>query len=367
MLIDTAHRVGVALPDVGEVTAGRLRVVLDPGLEPANPVDAWGTGRESETVFVEALLALSDDPAIGALAFSVDLTTEEKPDDSYSTAALEVAGRAGKPVVVLGNLSTTIDPVQASRLRAGGVPVLEGTETGLRAIGHLLDRYRWSQRAPLAARLSSPRRIDEMPGGQGAALTLLSEYGIPVPAMEEAGDEQGTLEAASHIGYPLVLKTAEVVDHKSDSGGVVVGIPDRDALLAAYERLSSTLGPRVLVSEQVPAAVEVGLGMVTDEQFGSVVIVSAGGTLIELIGDRVALLPPVDTRRAIEALDRLRIRSLLDGFRGLPAADLDALGEVIARFSELALDAFGVIAAIDVNPVIAGPTGSVAVDALMKG
>jgi acyl-CoA synthetase (NDP forming) len=367
MLIDTAHHVGVSLPVVGDATAARLRAVLDPGLEAENPVDAWGTGRESQSVFVESLLALSDDPAIGALAFSVDLTTEERPDDSYSTAALEAAGRTAKPVVVLGNLSTTIDPVQASRLRSGGVPVLEGTETGLRAIGHLLDRHRRSQRAPLSPRLSSPKLIEQVPDGEKAALAMLSEYGITVPSVEEAQNERDLLELASDVGYPVVLKTAEAVDHKSDSGGVVVGIPGRGALVEAYRRLAAELGPRVLVSALVPSGVELGLGLVTDEQFGPVVIVSAGGTLIEVLDDRVALLPPVDTSRAIEALDRLRIRPLLDGFRGLPAADLGALGEAIARFSELALDAVGVIAAIDVNPVIAGPTGAVAVDALMKG
>ena len=89
----------------------------------------------------------------------------------------------------------------------------------------------------------------------------------------------------------------------------------------------------------VPAGVEVGLGMITDPQFGPVVILSAGGTLIEVIGDRVALMPPVDVPRARAALDRLSMRPLFDGVRGQPAVNLDALAEVVARFSELALDA----------------------------
>jgi hypothetical protein len=122
----------------------------------------------------------------------------------------------------------------------------------------------------------------------------------------------------------------------------------------------------VLVSEQVPSGVELGVGMVKDEQFGPVVLLSAGGTLIEVLEDKVALLPPIDMSRGLEAVDRLRARPLLDGFRGGPAADLGSLAEVIARFSELAVDAAGVIGAIDVNPVIVGPTGAIAVDALMK-
>jgi acyl-CoA synthetase (NDP forming) len=111
--------------------------------------------------------------------------------------------------------------------------------------------------------------------------------------------------------------------------------------------------------------VEVGLGMITDDQFGPVILISAGGTLIEMLSDRVALLPRVDSTRALRALERLQIRPLLDGARGAIPVDIDALAEVIVRFSELVVDGADFIDAIDVNPVIAGRTGSVAVDALI--
>jgi acyl-CoA synthetase (NDP forming) len=111
--------------------------------------------------------------------------------------------------------------------------------------------------------------------------------------------------------------------------------------------------------------VEIGLGMFDDEQFGPVMTISAGGRLIETMTDRVPVLPPVDKEGAVRALDRLRIRPLLDGVRGRPPADIDALAEVIARFSELAADGAGQIRAMDVNPVMAGPAGAVAVDALI--
>ena len=156
LLIDTADRVGVALPPLGEGATTRLSQVLDPGLEPGNPVDAWGTGRDAEDVFVECLQAVADDPVVGAVAFCVDLTAEEKPDYAYSDAAFTVAGRIGKPLMVLSNLTTTVDPAQAGRLRDGGIPVLEGTETGLRAIRHLLDRHTRSIRPAASPRLSRP-------------------------------------------------------------------------------------------------------------------------------------------------------------------------------------------------------------------
>ncbi len=105
MLIDTADRVGVPLPQLGQVSRDRISAVLDPGLEPANPVDAWGTGRDAEDVFEECLAALADDPGIGAVAFCVDLTPEEHEDGAYSHSAIEVARKTTKPVMVLGNLT----------------------------------------------------------------------------------------------------------------------------------------------------------------------------------------------------------------------------------------------------------------------
>jgi acyl-CoA synthetase (NDP forming) len=106
--------------------------------------------------------------------------------------------------------------------------------------------------------------------------------------------------------------------------------------------------------------------MVTDEQFGPVVIVSAGGVLIELLADRIAILPRLDQRRARGVIERLGIAPLLHGHRGSPAADVDSLAGLIARFSELAMDARDTISALDLNPVIVGPDGVVAVDVLVE-
>ena len=366
LLIDTAERVGVGLPHLGELATTRLSQVLDPGLEPVNPVDAWGTGRDAEHVFVECLQAVADDPAVGAVAFCVDLTTEEKPDYAYSDAAFTVARRTGKPLLVLSNLTATVDPAQAGRLRDGGIPVLEGTETGLRAIRHLLDRHTRSLRPNASPRLSIPSIPIPFVAGEAAALQVVSTYGIPVPRFEVVGDEVELAEVARRIGYPIVLKTAEPIDHKTEMGGVLIGIGDEVSLRNGYEDLAARLGPRVIVAERIPEGVEIGLGMIHDEQFGPVVVVSAGGRLIETLVDRVAVLPPIDKGGAVRVLDRLRVRTLLDGARGDPPADVDSLAEVIARFSELAADGAGSIGAIDVNPVIAGPGGAVAVDALIK-
>ncbi len=204
-------------------------------------------------------------------------------------------------------------------------------------------------------------------GSQLGAFEVLAAYGIPIPVLRPVASEAEALAAAADIGYPVVLKTAAAVDHKTESRGVVLGVGDEDALRNAYRDLSEALGPDAVVFESVPPGVEVGMGMVNDPQFGPVVILSAGGTLIEVIADRVAVLPPVDSPRARAALDRLAIRSLFGGVRGGPPLNIDALAEVVTRFSELAVDAAETLAAIDVNPVIVGHQGAIAVDALFKG
>jgi acyl-CoA synthetase (NDP forming) len=269
--------------------------------------------------------------------------------------------------MVLGNLASTIDPVQSGLLRESGVPVLEGTVTGLQAVRHLLDHRRRSQIPDLASRMTAAADPSVGSGGELAALALLATYGIPTPEVALVTSEEAAVDAASEIGYPVVLKTAAAIDHKTEVGGVRVGINDAAGLRNAYRALTARFGPEALVAEKVADGVEVGLGLITDPQFGPVVILSAGGTMIEVIADRVALLPPVDIPRARAALDRLSIRPLFEGVRGRPAVDLEALAEVVARFTELAFDARGRLAAVDVNPVIAGPERSVAVDALMKG
>ena len=360
LLIDTADRVGVPLPDLSPATVDTLKGLLDPGLDAVNPVDAWGTGRDARQVFVGCLDALTSDPAIGVVAFCVDLTAEEDQDEAYGIAAIEAANHTDKPIAVLTNMSTTVDQHQAAMVRAAGIPVLQGTETGLRAVRHLLERGERLLRPGPRPRLTKVEPIDEID-----PLSLMERYGIPSARTLSAADVAGVLDAADTIGYPVVLKTT-AADHKTDVRGVVLEIVDRTRLETAYADIANRLGPGVTVSEQVDRGVEIGLGMVTDSQFGPVVLVSAGGTLIEVMGHRFALLPPVDVVGAKRAIERLAIHRVLQGARGTPPADVEALAEMIARFSELAIDSAGVISSIDLNPVIVGPEGAVAVDVLIK-
>jgi acetate---CoA ligase (ADP-forming) len=379
-LMDLAEELEVPLARISEATRARLVSVLEPGLPAANPLDAWGTGNDADEIFAACARALLEDPGTGALALALDLTTEPTPDTSWTGLAIRTAAATDKPVVVLGNLASAVDRADAARLRAAGVPVLEGTATGLAALRHLLARRDFLAQPPAAAARRArggptsgvrarwrERLADPRPLGEVEALAMVAAWGMPVVAAEEAATLDAAVAAAGRVGWPVALKTAAPgIRHKTVVGGVRLGLAGPEQLAAAYADLTSRLGPRMVVARMAAPGVELALGVVRDPQFGPLVTVAAGGVLVEVLRDRRVLLPPVDARTARDALDRLAVRPLLDGAGpGDRPADLDAVAGAVVALSALAVDLGDRLAAVDVNPLLAGPDGCVAVDALV--
>ncbi len=376
---DLAEDAGVPFAAISETTKARLAEILDPGLTPANPLDVWGTGAGTQALFASSLVALADDPSVAAVGLAVDLIRELDGDESYPLAVLDAAAQTSKPLVVLGNLASAVDADLAARLRRRGIPVLEGMRTGLLALRHLLDHARPAvgpgcgagQAAPAGPGGTRSRRdrgtalLAAGVTGGAALLELLGEYGIATAAAREAGDADGALAAAEAIGYPVVLKTADpAVTHKSDVRGVLVGLRGPAELARAYADLSARLGPRVLVGQSVPAGPELAVGIARDPDLGPLIVVGAGGVLVELLADRAVALPPVDERTARQMVAGLRVARLLTGVRGAPPADLDAVIRAVTGLSEVACELGDELEALDVNPLICGPRGAVAVDVL---
>ena len=368
---DVADELGVPFAAISPATTARLAALLDPGLEATNPLDVWGTGARAEEQLSGSLAALADDPAVQAVALAVNLVHEFDGDESYPLAVTEAARRAAKPVVVLSNVPAAIDPDAAAGLRAAGIPVLEGTRTGLLALKHLLDHAAGADPpdpppVPDLARQQRWTRVITAGEAHGARLEeLLRDYGIAAARTRAADTSAGALAAAAQIGYPVVLKTGEPgIAHKSDAGGVLLGLRDPDALRAAYQDLATRLGRRVLVCETIAPGPELSLGLARDHELGPLLVVGAGGVLVELLADRAVALPPVSAPQARRMLGTLRVSRLLAGVRGQPSAALDAITAAITGLSQLAAELGGVLEALDINPLICGPAGAVAVDAL---
>jgi acetate---CoA ligase (ADP-forming) len=366
---DLAAELGVPFAPVGPATMGRLARAIDPGLKPGNPLDVWGTGRDTEPLFAECLAALAADPEVAAVALAVDLVPEFDGDVAYPNAVLTAASGTAKPVAVLAGLPAGVDPAAAARVRAAGVPVLEGTRSGLAAMRHLLDHAILPDppREPPAPDAEKRRRwaplLSTGPPGSAVLFDLLRDYGIAAVRARAAGTRAEALAAAAEIGYPVVLKT-EGIAHKSDVGGVRLGLAGPDAAGAAYDDLAARLGPRVLVCEMAAPGTELALGLVRDAALGPLLVVGAGGVLIEIFSERAVVLPPVARSSARAVLAGLRLAAVLTGARGQRPADLGAIADAITGLSRLSCDLGDLLDALDINPLICGPSGAVAADVL---
>jgi acyl-CoA synthetase (NDP forming) len=374
-LIDVAAEVGVRFADISESTRSAIAESLEPGLPAVNPLDAWGTGNDSDRIFGECMTALLHDDDTAALALVVDLKHDE-PDASYAPLIKRIAQSTTKPVAVVSNLSSAIDTPTAAEIRAARVPVLEDTATGLAAFRHLFA-YR-DHRAmpellpppspgPQIANRWRPRLADPGPLAATEAFELLGEFGIPTIETRRASSVAQALRAALEIGYPVALKSDKKgLAHKTEAGGVKLGLSSAGAVADAYRDLSLRLGPEVVVQAMAPAGLEMGLGIVNDAQFGPILVVSAGGILIEALGDRATALPPIDEVRARRLVDRLKVRPLLDGVRGSDSFDIDALVGSVLNLSRLATELGNDLSALDINPLIVTPEECVAVDVLLE-
>jgi succinyl-CoA synthetase beta subunit len=199
-----------------------------------------------------------------------------------------------------------------------------------------------------------------------ASLSLLSDFGVPTVPSVIAEDWVELQVATAEMEYPLVLKTAEKgIEHKSDLNGVLLNLADPEALQAAYRDLRSRLGARVIVQRMSGKGIELAFGCVLDPDFGPLVMVSAGGTLIEYFDDRQFALAPFDERKALRMIESLSVAKLLAGVRGAAPKNKPAAAKALSAFSRMCASLSGAILEIDINPVIVTEFGVQALDALV--
>jgi acyl-CoA synthetase (NDP forming) len=378
LLVDIADDLGLALAEFSTETKSRLAEIVEPGVALENPLDAFGAGHRVVETYRSSLQALDADPQTGLNLLAVDLARFSYLSPAYTQAAIEAAADLQNPLIALVNVSAGANEKLMANLRASGIPVLMGTETGLKALRHLaaFSAYKPELLAAPTAAGGPPEeivrqlraRIARAAGALGAyqSIELLSSYGLPASPMAAANSLPGVLESAAEIGYPLALKTAEPgVAHKSDGGGVRLDIKDQPALEAAYGFLREHFGPRVLLQPMVEEGVEMYFGMSRDPQFGAVLFYGLGGIHLELYRDVVAALPDLTTVTARQLLRELKGFPLLCGFRGGSQVDLDQLAGWMVRFAAFVRDTQDLLAEVDINPLIVTASGAQIVDALL--
>ncbi|GIE29726.1 GNAT family N-acetyltransferase [Actinoplanes italicus] len=306
-----------------------------------------------------------------------------------------VCTRANRPADVLSELGRVMDrhpDLCAAAVVTGatglphrigerGMPVYELPEQAVRALAHAAAYAAWRQR-PLGGWADLPgidrarahtlveQALATGPGWQDYATTsdILAAYGIGIVPAEVALDAGAAVSAAARIGGPVVLKSADPqLVHKSDTGGVRIGLADGAAVAGAFETVASAgrPGSGVLVQPQVGGTVELVAGLVHDPLFGSVVLLGLGGVRTDLLADRTLQLVPMTDLDAGRMWRSLRCAALLTGYRGTAPADTAALEDLLLRLGRLA-EENPEIAELDLNPVFAGPDGIHAVDAKLR-
>jgi acyl-CoA synthetase (NDP forming) len=270
----------------------------------------------------------------------------------------DAAAATGRPLLV-----QTMHPetAAAAALRSRGVPVYPTIE---RAVDVLARLAGGAEREPRGVPALPEAAVPEGAGEYSQARALLAAGGVPFVPAREVSTPDDAAAAAAEIGYPVVLKALGLL-HKSDVGGVVIGLSDEPALRAAFADVRERLAPPAFSVERmapVGDGVELLVGARWDARFGPVALVGLGGVYTEVLGDVAVALAPVDGATARELLLSLRAAALLQGARGRRGVDLDAAASAVAALSRVAA-AHPEIAEIEVNPLLALPDGALGLDA----
>ncbi len=385
MATDALITGGGELTSLSAATVEKLNAVLPATWSHANPIDIIGDAPPER--FAAALEIAAADPESDGLL--VILTPQAMTDPTRTAQQLvPFAHSTGKPVMAawMGGLDVEMG---ASILREAGIATFPYPDSATQMFNDLW-RYSEDLRA-LYETPSLPRDAESalhreraralIDAAHAAGRTILPEseskellaaYGIPITPMRIAQAEAEAVAAADDIGYPVVLKLySHTVTHKTDVGGVQLNLRDADAVRTAYRAIQQAVGERrgsehfegVTVQPMVEwKGYELIVGSSIDAQFGPVLLFGLGGQLVEVFRDRALGLPPLNTTLARRMMERTRIYAALKGVRGRAAVDLDALAQLLVRFSQLVVE-LPRVAEAEINPLLASEDGLLALDA----
>ncbi|MBI6921795.1 acetate--CoA ligase family protein [Pseudomonas monteilii] len=384
LIADYAERNQLNLPKLEQGQVAQLADVLPAYANLVNPLDfttaIWGDEAALQRM-LDSTLSGAADAAMLVLDYPAAFTGERKECDLLLGLYCDALERHGKIGFVTSAFPELLPASARERLHARGIAALQGVEDGLAAWGRIVGYQRNRQRlleqgeaahVPLCpqALTGESRLLDEWQSKQA-----LRAFGLPVPAGVLSTPERAVADAA-RVGYPLVLKAVSAqLPHKTEAGAVALNLRDAAALQAALVQMRQRIAayaPHVAFDQVLlepmaePPLAELIVGIKREHDFALALVMGAGGVLVELLKDSVSLLLPTTDSAIRAALLNLRSASLLQGFRGRPAADLDALVAAIRAVADYACENAGHLLELDVNPLMVGARGTTAVDALIR-
>ncbi len=364
LLYDYMESENAVLPAFAPETSAALKPVIQDGISPKNPLDV-GIPSTNEAA-ANWCRIVHDDPNVDIVGFS---TTLPKQKSGYGdmTAFNKLLAETTKPILAFGRMIHQSPPEAIQQQQGLDMPFLLGLEPTVRAMKALW--FHAERQGKLPAKPAAEKASKLTPETLEATL---ADYGIPLPKSQIAKTPDAAAEAAAKIGFPVALKiqSADIL-HKTEAGGVVLGLAGKDAVLAAADGLAKSAkaaypDARIdgfLVQEMV-SGVEAIAGARNDALYGPMLLIGSGGILVELLADAELAMLPVTSKDASRMIDKLKLAKLLSGYRGKPAADRKAMEKAIVGLAKFFLDHRAVMHDIEINPLIvrAGGQGAVAVD-----
>ncbi len=384
VVADKCPQFGLEVVRLTGKTQDKLREFFPSYGAVANPVDLTSAIFVNETLFQRAIRTVMEDPLVDVGAFFYNL---QMPDTEAAQKIIDVYYSVEKPLVIFTWPTGQDFAVEArEKMIRAGVPVIEHVPSGLWALSALAD---WVKKAEKAGAfpeyrpgIEQQRAREIISQSKDCSLTescskeILKAYGIPVTRERPARSASEAVAAAEEIGYPVVLKIESPdILHKTEAGGVILNLEDGPAVEKAYDLIikrAREYNPEarldgVLVQEMLSPGLEVILGAKKDPVFGPTILFGLGGIYVELLKDVALRTAPLREEDAREMVEEIQGKALLDGVRGQPPRDREALVKIMMRLSRMAVELSGEIAELDINPLILYPEGegAVAADALI--
>lgn len=372
--LDALDDLGIEVPALSPAAEAILAARLPAYMKPNNPLDLGTAVVTDPELFHDGLAALLGDDRIGSVTLAVPYSNPEANLEMLKHVTRAAAGQP-KPVAValLGDV-LPVPAELAAYAAANGVVISSSPERSLRAMAAVTD-YGRALAHPRAVippgDLGGPLNLDPGPQPEWRGKTILAAAGVPVPEGALATTVDDAVMIAAKVGYPVAAKVqTAALQHKTEAGGLVLGIADDSALRTAWTALTDRFATSeleldgILVEAMAPRGVELMVGAKRHSAWGPVVMVGLGGVWVEALGD-VRLIPPdLAETEIVDELKKLRSAKLLGGFRGSEAVDLGAVAKVVSTVGRLVTEHPDIVE-LDINPLLARSDGVMALDVLI--